>query len=494
MITENIYNPDILSCIANLSTDEVFTPPEIANDILDLLPSNIWNNPDIKLLDPSLKSGVFLREAAKRFMTGLRNDLPNTTERINHIMQNQLFGLPLTELTGLISRRTLYTSKFANHPNSLTSKFNDEFGNIPYQITQHNWQNNKCLDCGANKKVFQRDQELENYAYPFLHAEEVFKNMKFDVILGNPPYHISDSGQSTGSSPIYHLFVNKAVEMQPEFICMVIPSRWFAGGKGLDNFRNQMLSDKRISKLVDFPIASDVFPGLKVIGGVCYFLWEKSYKGECEVTTKLMGNSDTLKRSLNQFDTFVRFNRAIPILEKIKNANYPSLSDSISSQKPFGLRTFVKPSGKGDVTLYANKAKGMIERSEIQKNRALIDFWNVFISMGYGEGGEKSEYPRKIIGQPIVARPPNACTETYLIVNSFSNEKGAKNLASFLKTKFCRFLIGLRKNTQHVTKDRFLFVPKLPMDESWDDRKLAELFDLDIEDQKFIETLIKPMD
>lgn len=318
--------------------------------------------------------------------------------------------------------------------------------------------------------------------------------MKFDVIISNPPYQLSDAGDSTGASPIYHNFVEQAKKLNPRFLSMIIPSRWFAGGKGLDNFRDAMLHDHRISHLVDYPIASDVFPGVKVIGGVCYFLWDRDYQGPCIVKTCMNGLEDTMQRALDQFDTFVRFNKAISILEKVRTKNHPSISEQVSRQKPFGLRTFVKPSNQGNLTLYANKTVGKISKSDITVGLEMVNSWKVLISMGYGEGGEARDYPRMILGKPIVAKPPSACTETYLVVGVYESEEEARNLAAFLRTRFLRFLVGLRKNTQHITKDRFAFVPSMSMKKTWTDQKLYAHFNLTDEEIAFIETIVRPME
>lgn len=318
--------------------------------------------------------------------------------------------------------------------------------------------------------------------------------MKFDVIVGNPPYQLSDAGDSAGASPIYHLFVEQAKKLNPRFLSMIIPSRWFAGGKGLEHFRDTMLNDKRISQLVDYPIASDVFPGVKVIGGVCFFLWERDYHGSCCVTTHMNGKADKATRPLDQFDTFVRFNKAIGILEKVETKGYRSLSEQVSRQKPFGLRTFVRPTGKGSVTLLANKSIGKIDISAITSGTEMLDLWKVFVSMAYGEGGEAREYPRMIMGKPIVAPPLSACTETYLVVGAYNTEAEARNLQTYLRTKFLRFLVGLRKNTQHITRDRFQFVPLLPMTKKWTDKKLYAHFNLSDEEIEFVESMIRPME
>ncbi len=492
----NNHNPDVLSCIANLSSDEVFTSPQLVNRILDLLPAELWSNKKAKFLDPGCKSGVFLREIAKRLDKGLETQIPNRQKRMNHIFKNQLYGLAITELTALLSRRSVYCSKTANGKYSVCDSFNKADGNILFQRVEHTWENGRCVYCGASREAYDRGAELESHAYAFIHAdnfEETF-NMKFDVIVSNPPYQLSDAGDSTGSSPIYNRFVEQAKKLNPRYLSMIIPSRWFAGGKGLDDFRDAMLHDQHISHLVDYPIASDVFPGVKVIGGVCFFLWERDYKGPCQVTTHMNDKTDTMTRQLDEFDTFVRFNKAISILKKVASKKYPKMSDQVSRQKPFGLRTFVKPEKNGGVTLYANKAVGKINKSGINAGTEMLNKWKVLISMAYGEGGEAREYPRLIIGKPIIAEPPSACTETYLVVGAYESKNEAENLASYLRTRFLRLLVGLRKNTQHITKDRFAFVPLLPMTKHWTDEKLYRHFGLTQDETAFIESMIRPME
>ena len=381
------YNPDVLTCLANLSNDEVFTPPEIVNQMLDLLPETLWQNPAARFLDPVCKSGVFLREIAKRLIDGLEVQIPDLQERLNHIFSKQLYGIAITELTALLSRRSVYCAKNANSPLSVCERFANEQGNIRYQRIDHTWKERRCAYCGASQEVYDRqDEKLENHAYTFIHddwAAKIFdgEKMKFDVIIGNPPYQLSDGGAQASATPIYHLFIRQAKNLNPDYLVMITPSRWFAGGKRLDDFRDEMLTDKRIKEIHDFPNAADCFPGVEIKGGVNYFLWQKDYSGDCLVCTYENGRKvSELKRPLKEknIDTFIRYNEAIGILQKVAVKKEKTFSTLVSSSKPFGLRTFVKGNSNpyvnaSNILLYQNGGTAYIKRENIQINTQWID-------------------------------------------------------------------------------------------------------------------------
>ena len=315
------YNPDVLSCIANLSNDEVFTPPEVANAMLDLLPQELFRDPNTKFLDPACKSGVFLREIAKRLLMGLADQIPDLQQRVDHIFHKQLYGIAITELTSLLGRRSVYCSKYPNSKYSV-SRFEDVQGNIRFKNTQHVWKNGKCVFCGASEQEYgkaKRGDGLESHAYEFIHTtrpEDIFK-MKFDVIIGNPPYQLNDGGNSKSAKPIYQLFIQQAEKLRPRYLSMVIPSRWFTGGKGLNEFRRKMLSDRHVRQLVDYENFKDIFPGVDLAGGACYFLWDRDNPGECDVSNFVDGHLITEARYLNEFDVFIRSNRALSIVRKV---------------------------------------------------------------------------------------------------------------------------------------------------------------------------------
>lgn len=493
------HNPDVLTCLASLSNDEVFSPPRIANQMLDLLPSDIWSDPNTKFLDPCSKSGIFLREITKRLNEGLKATIPDNQERVNHILTKQVFGISLTELTALVSRRSLYCSKTANGEYSICTEFKDDSGNILYKPTRHSWnKNGNCAYCGTNKASFERPDDLESHAYSFIHTsfpEEIFK-MKFDVIIGNPPYQLSDGGQKASAIPIYHKFIQQAKKLSPRFLVMIIPARWYNGGRGLDKFRDEMLNDTSIRTLVDYTDPYECFPGVDIAGGVCYFLWDRDNKGPCMITNHVNGEVFESTRYLNYDGVFVRYGQALPIIEKVKSVSKEFLESKVSSQKPFGLRTYVTPLESGDITLRYSGGTGPYLRSEITSGIEWIDKWKVIMSyLTYDHAGRPDkDGKRRIFSTMDILPPGSVCTETYLVVDTFDTELEAQNMFDYLQTQFVRFLVAQLTSTQHLSKSNFALVPVLDYKRSWSDAELYEKYDLTPAEIAFIDTMIRPFE
>ena len=492
-----MYNPDVLSCIANLSNDEVFTPPEVANAMLDLLPQELFSDPNTTFLDPAAKSGVFLREIAKRLLKGLEPIYPDLQERTDHIFQHQLYGIAITELTAHLSRRSLYCSKFANGPYSVTH-FDAVDGNVRFKNIKHRWQNGKCVFCGASQKEYDRAGDLETHAYEMIHTtkpEDIFK-MKFDVIIGNPPYQLSDGGNGASARPLYHMFVEQAKKLNPRYLTMIIPARWYSGGKGLDDFRQTMLNDKRIRRLVDYTDSKDLFPGVDIAGGICYFLWDRDHPGICTYTNNYNGESVTIDKQLNEYATFIRYPIADGIITKVTALKERAMDTMVTTRKPFGLATNVLPMTYGELTLRYNKGVGPFTRSKITVGKEYIDKWKVMISYLSAEhAGQPDKSGKfKVLSTMEILPPKYVCTETYLLAGWFDSEEEANNLLGYLKTKFARFMVAQIAVSQHITKNCFAFVPVQDFTKPWTDEELYKKYGLNEEEIAFIDSMIKPMD
>ena len=504
---------DILNCLANLSSDEVFTSPELANKMLDLLPQELFSNPQTRFLDPCCKSGVFLREIAKRLLKGLETQIPDLQERIDHIMKNQLFGIALTRLTSDMSRRTLYCAKNAAGKYSVTNCFENEQGNVRYMRCEHIWENGKCKQCGANRAQYDRIETIENYAYPFIHKNlnEIFKNMQFDVIIGNPPYQLTDgSGASTDAAmPIYNRFIEQAMLLKPRYLSMIVPSKWMVGGRGLNQFREKMMNDKRIKYLYDYENSSDCFSGLHIDGGVCYFLWDNQYCGKTNfIYQPKEGKAIVSARYLkNEYSNIViRDIRRQSIIHKVtKDISFSSI---VSPRKPFNINTDIfncpdkypelnlkSEKYNGSVFIWgvkglkggAKRVNGYVLKSGITKNAEWIDKYKLFISKAYSTDA--------IIPPQLISADKNVvCSETFLVIGPFDSVEEQQNCLSYTNTNFFRILLYFGRGTMQVSQEVFRFVPLQDFSHPWTDEMLYEKYGLTEDEINFIESMIKPVE
>ena len=548
-----IENFDILETITNVGNDEVFTPRKTCDMILDSLPDEVWHDPNYKWLNPATKNGIFEREIAIRLDNGLKDIIPDTEQRRKHILQNMIYSIGQTRFTANVARRTVYYCSQANrkcdgvkasdghYVNGYAigngSWFDDEEGNIKTPNINHTFVDDKgrvmpsscsdaekkkyrCKYCGINGASAYNDaNQRETYAYEFIHfdGDELLKhlqdrffrgnrNMKFDIIIGNPPYQLSDGGgDGSSAAPIYQLFIEQAVSLKPKYISMIVPARWYSGGKGLDEFREQMIHDTRICELHDFPETSDVFNQLNIRGGICYFLWDSAYSGDCKIYNHKDGKFNVSNRPLteNGAQTFIRYNEAISILNKVKKFNESTMDLKVSSRLPFGIESNFEnyetsPINGATIRLYrSERGTSKISKNEyyvnpkyIIKNKEWVNKQKVLVSKA-SPGGD--DYPHSIISQPIFADANSACTETYLIVDFVNSMSEGLNLISYMKTKFFRFMMCLIKNTQNISKSVFAFVPIQDYSKSWTDNELYKKYNLNEEEITFIDSMIKEM-
>lgn len=521
-------NPDVLTCIANLSNDEVFTPPEFANRMLDTLAdawaadhggANLWADSTVRYLDPCTKSGVFLREITSRLTKGLETEFPDLDARVEHILTKQVFGIGITHLTSMLARRSIYCSKNARGKNSIARGFASDDGNVWFERTEHTWADGKCAYCGASETTFERGDALESHAYAFIHIDDIEArvaelfggDMQFDVVIGNPPYQLDDGGFGTSAAPIYQLFVQQAKKLEPRYLSLVIPSRWFAGGKGLDEFRESMLADRRIRSIVDFLSAADVFPGVGLKGGVSYFLWDRDTPGTCNVATHFKDWPVSIAdRPLVEkgADIFIRFNEGLSILRKVigvetgqeETLSLPAnkrFDQYVSSARVFGLRTFFKgklKKSKGDILVYQNGGVGYTPRSSIESGIELIDKYKLFVSYAAPGTGNRDTYPHRIISTPFLGEPGTISSETYLSIGPFETKEEAQSVLSYVACRLTRLLILLHKSSQHTTRKVYTFVPIQEWDRPWTDADLYKKYGLSDDEIAFIEKVVRPLD
>lgn len=516
------HTPDVLSCLANLSNDEVFTPPDVVNKMLDLLPQELFCDPNTTFLDPACKTGVFLREIAKRLLVGLEDKIPDLQQRINHIFHKQLFGIAITELTSLLSRRSLYCSKYPNGPYSITH-FDDAEGNIRYRRINHTWVNGKCKYCGANKEQWDRGKELETYAYELIHTdnpERIF-NMNFDVIISNPPYQMTfgiEGGNSANAKSIYNQFMDKAVRLNPRYLVMITPSRWMTKtAQGIpDAWVDAVLASNGFKIIHDYENASECFPGVEIKGGVNYFLFEKDYNGQCEY---YFHSSDG--KIIHRFDYLdskragivVRDPKAYSVLGKIEKVEGKYYTDTennfsglVSAKHFFDNSTYLTSNWTGykskrdetySIKYYLNvnreRTYRWISASQLPKNSGTKDIWKIFIPAAGGSGADDI-----ILGKPFVGEPGSVCSQTFLVIgydpkkHNFS-EVQCNNIIKYIQTKFFRYLVSIKKKTQNGPRGVYQFVPLQDFNNEITDEMLYKKYNLSLDEQELIESSIRPL-
>ncbi len=533
--SDYIEHFDILETITNVGNDEVFTPRKTCDMMLDSLPDEVWHNPNYKWLNPTTKNGIFEREIAIRLDIGLKEIIPDTKKRRKHILQNMIFSIGQTRFTANVARRTVYYCSQANRKcdgieaedghfvNGYAigngSWFNDEEGNIKTPTAEHFFVREKCKYCKISKQSRYNDiTQREKYAYEFIHYDstEILrrlqcmffggnKNMKFDVIIGNPPYQLNDGGGTgSGGTPIYDKFVEQAIALKPKYLSMIIPSRWFSGGKGLKGFRTKMISDIHISLLHDFLEAKQCFPSTSIEGGVCFFLWEREYNGKCKIITHSKDTYAESYRYLNEnsdIDIFIRDELALDIYYQVSKKQCESFETLVSARNCFRLGDCEEITS--DIPTSNYRILGFFGRNrsfkylkdgiKIPLNDGMAKKWKLFVSKADGAAGQiGNPIPARIMGRAEIGEPNSVCSETYLVVGPFNDKKETINAQKYMKTKFFRFMVGIRK-TKNMPRETYKFVPIVDFNEEWTDKKLYDYFELSKKQIDYIEKMIEEL-
>ena len=442
--------------------------------------------PDAKILEINSKSGLYpLYVAYSIYRAKTANslfacDTVEEQQRIwDEVIKENIFVICKTKMAKSITRRTLLG--FREGKSNLHA-----FDDLINQIKN----NQKELIEKINKgQVFKR-----------------FKDMKFNAIVGNPPYQIMDGGTKSSATPIYNSFVDMVKKIGSQYSSLIIPARWYGGGKGLDQFRDDMLEDRHIIKLHDFIHSEDCFPTVEIKGGLCYFLRDQTQEAPCHIFTHDQSIVEQKPRYLkvDGCDVHIRFEEALDILSKVNNMMISSFDSYVSTQKPFGLRTFVHGKNKpfaNSIKLYENGGVGYISRNDVEKNDALIDKYKVFISRAYNAG---DGFPHQIIGKPIIGEPASCCTETYILIGPYEERDICLNVEKYIRSRFFRFMVMLKKSSQQVPSTVFTLVPNQDFtsqsDIDWSksipeiDQQLYTKYNLSEDEINFIKKMIKPME
>lgn len=438
-------------------------------------------NPQSKILEINSKSGLYPLYMAygiyksKLQQMAREGRILSDEEQLDvwdETVRDNIFVICKTPMAKSITNRTLmgFRNKKAN-----TRYFEDLINQIKNK--QENF-----IETVSNTKNYGSNNKKSNI------------EMKFDAIVGNPPYQIMDGGNNSSATPVYNRFVDIARRIKPSYISMIMPSRWYAGGKGLDEFRTSMLNDNHIARLIDYTDSKDCFPTVDIAGGICYFRWDISHNGDCEYSNTLKGKTETIIKPMNEYEVFIRYPKADSILSKVLTTS-DRMSTMVSARKPFGLSTEVKSLESGDIFLRNTTGIGRYKSSLVQNGQNLIDKWKVMISYLTSEhaGQPDKNGQFRVLSTMEILPPKHVCTETYLIAGSFDTEEEAKNLMSYLKTKLVRLLIGQIAIGQHITRSCFNFVPVQDFTKPWTDADLYKKYGLSDDEIGFVESMIKPL-
>ena len=436
-----------------------------------------FNKKDCKLLEINSKTGLYPLYLAFSCYNSQLKLIPNEPisliqkkELWYRVLQNNIFVICKTPMARAITKRTLLG--FSN-----------------YKVNAH------CFDDLVNTMQNKTDQFKKRIVRGNFWGKGAEVKMKFDAIVGNPPYQIMDGGTKTSATPIYHYFVLTSKSLEPQFISMITPSRWFIGGKGLDEYRKDMLNDKRLSKIYDYPSTNDVFPSVDIAGGVSYFLWEKEHNGDCEIYNYANNETDKSIRNLNDFDVLPRFNKALPIIRKILALHTGQyLSEIASPSKPFGIRGGYKPKESGIPCQFKQKiGLSFADPNDVVDKYNLLDKWK-FLAPYHAIAGQ-TDFTKPIgfyyEGNTKIIPPGTCCTETYIVLFSSNTKEEVESFKSYIFTKIARFLLLQCVISQDIANDKFKFVPHLGSYEGvYTDEILRKKWNITEEEWKYIDSKI----
>ena len=520
-----------LQSLEKLTDSEIITPFEVVKKMVELLPEEVFTNLNNRFIDVSTKSGIYLKYIFFNLLHKLPNiqlsknnnqldyeldedyDFTNLDDKKRFILRYMIYGIATSELSFLTSKRTLYENINENEDS-------EKNGKILSKPIFKNWEGNIVYKKLNNEEYWFLETDIETI------NKELTKNiilkkdkeMKFNVIIGNPPYQKNDGGgKGNNSKPIYNLFIDKSKELKPNYMSFIIPSRWMSGGRGLDNFRKSMLNDKRFKKIIDFKNSLDCFSNVDIKGGICYFLWELKYANKCEYTIKKKEKGKEIivsnqYRDLNKYDVLIRDNKAINILEKVlnkielfnKKRNIVYMNKKVSSQSFYAdmnARLFQKElkyneniylKGNGykvyvnkDTFPKSNNGIGYIEKDLITKTNIgkYINNHKVFIPKTF----------RELKNKPFYGEPNSICSETYIVIDICKNKKEANNLINYFNTDLVSFLIKQKKITHNSSKETYSFIPSLNMKYNWTNEKLYKLFNISNSEIEYMSKSIKDM-